>query len=426
MTIPLPTRSTRRRSARASRKGPTRVLAALVAAQAVSAVGDRAMLLVLPVWVRDLSHNDSLAAAVFPLLAVPWLFGPVFGRILDRRRHLNTLIAINAVMACSILPLLLVRHSNLIAVVFAVALAYGIGDVCLATVQSATVGAIIERSKLVSANGLLQSSREAARLVGPLGGAALYAAAGPQLVVLLDVLSFLLAAALYLSVLRENRAPAPPTAPTERRAGRLRALRVILADPILRPVIGVTALAMLAIGAFVPALLAYVVHGLHRAPAYLGALTPVQAAGSVLAGFVVGRLGRWAQSSTLLLSAGLTCYGAGVAVLLPSTLWMALVGMFLIGVGIAMAVVAETTALQSRVAQEIQGEVYGMAQVITTVPQLAAMAAAAALVDIVSFRTMLQCICAGCAVGAAALLGSTWRDARAGSPVSSAGSVSAG
>ena len=56
----------------------------LYAGLLTSMVGDSLMLIVLAVWVKDLTGSSGAAGATFFWLALPSLIAPVFGLVVDR------------------------------------------------------------------------------------------------------------------------------------------------------------------------------------------------------------------------------------------------------------------------------------------------------------------------------------------------------
>jgi MFS family permease len=52
--------------------------------QTVNMIGDRALLVVLGIYVKELTGSDTMAGVVFILLAVPSFFAPLTGLLVDR------------------------------------------------------------------------------------------------------------------------------------------------------------------------------------------------------------------------------------------------------------------------------------------------------------------------------------------------------
>ena len=72
---------------------------------------------------------------------------------------------------------------------------YGLSYITLSAVLSGLIRQIVPVELLAEANGVLQTVRQGLRLVGPLAGAALYAAVGGWVLAVIGMVGFLSAAA---------------------------------------------------------------------------------------------------------------------------------------------------------------------------------------------------------------------------------------
>ena len=158
--------------------------------QVCSLLGDSALLLVLGIWVKQLTGSSGRAGLVFFAYALATLLGPLTGVVVDRVRRRTLLIVVNALGAASVLPLLAVHDAGDTWLIYAVACAYGLVNVLIGAGQSALLATMLPGELLVDANGFLQTVREGLRLVAPLAGAGLFAVAGATPVVIIDAASF--------------------------------------------------------------------------------------------------------------------------------------------------------------------------------------------------------------------------------------------
>src|SRR5436190_1820178 len=179
----------------------------LFAGTVASMIGDSILLLVLAMWVKDLTGSAGAAGAVILGVVLPALAGPALGYVVDRVRRRPFLIAVNILSAVALLPLLAVHDRNDIWIVYAVSLAYGVSFVFNDAALAALLKRMLPDGELAQANGASQTVKQGLRLAGPLLGAALYAVAGITWVVAIDVVSFVLAAG-SLALLRVPE-PAP-------------------------------------------------------------------------------------------------------------------------------------------------------------------------------------------------------------------------
>ncbi len=92
---------------------------------------------------------------------------------------------------------------------------------------------------------------------------------------------------------------------------------------------------------------------------------------------------------TRVVGLGLALFAVGDGLLVISSLSVVLVGSAIVGVGIALAVVAFTTAIQLRTPLQIQGRVSAAADLSLTLAQTISIAVGAALSTLVDYRMLL-------------------------------------
>jgi MFS family permease len=367
-----------------------------LAGQACSLFGDSALLLVLGIWVKELTGSSGRAGLAFFCFAVGTLLGPLTAVIVDRVRRRRLLIAGNVLSIVCVLPLLLVHGAGDVWIIYLVAFLNGVSYAILAAGQSALLATMLPDDLLAEANGVLQTVREGLRLVAPLAGAGLFAAFGGSVLVVLDASTFALAA-LSLAALR-FRDPPPQR---EARAGESRLDELVAGA---RHVAGVRALrrmaialgaALLAIGLCESVLFEVVQHGLHRRPAYLGVVLAVQGVGAIAGGVTAARLAR-RLGETALVAAGMTIFAAGCGLMavgggIGSEVAI-LAGVVLFGCGLPWMVVGEITLLQRRTPAHLQGRAFSAIELVTGLPQTLSIAAGALLVGVVDYRWLLLVI----------------------------------
>jgi Na+/melibiose symporter-like transporter len=97
----------------------------LLVGQGLSLFGDRAMYLVLGIWMKTLTGSNAQAGLVFFVLAVPGLIAPAFGLVVDRVRKRPLMIAADLVVALVLGALLLVHDRGDVWIIYAVTFVYG-------------------------------------------------------------------------------------------------------------------------------------------------------------------------------------------------------------------------------------------------------------------------------------------------------------
>ena len=172
-------------------------------------------------------------------------------------------------------PLLLVHDRGDVWILYAVTAVYGFSYTLLGSGQSALLATLLPEDELADANGLLQTSREGLRLVAPLAGAALFAAAGGAAVALLDAATFVVAAAA-IALMRTPDPRPVPTVEKVRTAVAAGARHVARTVP-LRDMTIACAAALLFIGFSETLTFEVVDLGLDREPAFVGVLLAMRA-----------------------------------------------------------------------------------------------------------------------------------------------------
>ena len=253
----------------------------------VSDAGDWLMFIALPLVVLRLTGSAFGTSIAFLLeLAPAVLLAPVVGRVVDRLPARGVMVAALLAQAGSLLPLLTVHDRSDLPVVYGVIVAQATFGTVFEPAKNAVLPTLVGPERAVSANALVGLNNDLGRVVGgPLGGV-LLAVAGLGGVALVDVATYLVAAALVAS-LPAQRTARDPEVPRPRGGGVLRALR----DPATGVPIAVVVLAAVAQGLFLVLFVFFVTDVLRGDEADVGLLRGVQAVGAIAAGAALGVLG---------------------------------------------------------------------------------------------------------------------------------------
>ena len=299
----------------------------------LSLTGSSALWLALGIWVKSLTGSTAAAGMViFAVLAPPVLLAPAAGMLVDRVRRRPLLVAVNLVNAAAVALLLLVRGSDQLWLIYAVAAIYGASWALLRSAQSA----LLRTSRPTATSCWPPTARcrrvaALSRLLSPIAGAGLYAAVGPHSVALLDAATFLVAAGGLMLLRISEPAPKPAEGHWRRRsrAGLTHLRRTV----VLRQIVSAVALAMLVIGFIEVVMFAVVDQGLHRSPAFLGVLDLGFGAGSVAGGLLaVGVVRRLGAGHAV--TAGLAAVAVGISMLVVPVDAVAIGGLVLVGLGV--------------------------------------------------------------------------------------------
>lgn len=379
--------------------------------QGLSLFGDSCLFLAMGIWVKTLTGSSAAAGLVFFAFALPQVFAPLSGLLVDRVRRRPLLLVTNVFAGLIVLLLLFVDSPDRVWIIYLVMALYGGAYTVLSSAQSALLPAFVPDELLGDANGAFSTIRESLRLFAPLTGAGIFTAFGGPALAVLDALTFAAAATSLLLLNVTEPAPAPRDEHlwAEVTAG----LRHIHTTASLRAIVLASAVAFLVIGFIETAAFALVDQGLHRAPAFLGFLTVAQGVGAVPAGVTAAAVMR-RIGETYLVATALVIFGAACVLLAVPSLAVVLAGCVGIGFSLPWMVVGFTTLLQRRTPNHLRGRVFAAADLAVGVPQTASLAFGAVLVGILDYRIVLGVVAT--VVVAAGMGLSLTRDARLPAP----------
>ena len=352
----------------------------------LSQFGDWAMLIVLAVWAKDLTGSNAAAGLTFFALAAPSIFAPLAGMVVDRVRRRPLLISVYSLEAVAVLSLLFVNDRGDVWLLYAVAVFYGAAGTVGASARSALMTTTIRKELLGEANAIFQSVREGLRLIAPLIGAGIYAAAGGGVVAVLDAITFI---AVIVSLLL-MRTPEPRFERVEHTfiSEALAGARHIVHTIPLRQIIFSTGAALLVVGFSETVIFAVIDQGLHRAPSFLGVLSTLQGVGAIAGGLTAARCVR-ALGDVRVAGIGMAAFALGDFSFISANLPLIAVGIVIAGFGVSWLIVGLMTAVQVRTPLRLQGRVSSAADVLISTPQTVSIALGAALIAVVDYRVLV-------------------------------------
>nr|WP_205708564.1 MFS transporter [Kineococcus siccus] len=274
----------------------------LLTAHTVSATGNTATLIALPLYVYATTGSPALLGVLGAAAVAPVVVGGVFGGVLvDRFGYRRTSVVSDAVGAVTIgaVPLLAATTGLPFAVLIALVVATGLLDTPGQAARHAMLPELADEAgvPLERATGWMDAAERAARLLGAPAAGGLVAAVGAPVVLVLDAATFVVAAVL-VAVTVPALARATTAGATEE-AGGWRGYRRDLAeglvfvrrDRLLRAIV-----AMIVLTNAFDAAWSSVVLPLHAARSLggggaLGLLVGVFGAGAVVGAVVFGAVG---------------------------------------------------------------------------------------------------------------------------------------
>jgi len=364
-----------------------------------SMLGDSLLLIVLAIWVKELTGSNGAAGLTFFWLALPSLVAPALGWLVDRVRRRPFLIVANLLSAVAVLPLLAVDGADDVWLIYLVATLYGVSFVMLPGGLNGLLKELLPAELLVDANSSLATVKEAFRLVGPLAGAALYGFVGAWVVVLIDAASFLLAAAAIASIRLSERRPERSEQHWRREVTA--GVGHVWNDKVLRHSLVALAITVLVIGFSESAVFA-VVDAFDQPAEYVSVLVSIQGVGAIAAGFMTGRAVR-AYGEVRVLEVSLVTLAAALALTTAPALPVVWLALFLFGLVLPPLIIAMNTLLQTRTPRRLMGRVSTAAELVLGGPQTLSIAVGAVLVTVLDYRLIFTVMAAVTLLSAAYL-----------------------
>ena len=352
----------------------------------LSQFGDWAMIIVLAVWAKSLTGSNAAAGLVFFALAAPSIFSPLAGVVVDRVRRRPLLVAVYSVEAVVVLGLLFVHDRSDVWILYAMAVFTGVAGTHAASARSALMTITIPRELLGDGNAIFQSVREGLRLIAPLAGAGIYAAAGGGVVAIVDSVSF----GGVVTALLLMRTPEPRFERVEHSfiSEAMAGARHIVHTIPLRQIIFSTGAALFVVGFSETIIFAVIDQGLHRPPSFLGVLSSLQGVGAIAGGLTAVR-GLRRLGDVRLAGIGMAGFAVGDLTFMSSSLPLIAVGIMVAGFGVSWLIVGLMTAVQVRTPLRLQGRVSSAADVLISTPQTISIAIGAALIAVVDYRVLV-------------------------------------
>jgi predicted MFS family arabinose efflux permease len=357
-----------------------RDVALVWAAGLISMAGNLAMFVALPVAVFDSTGSPwatavTALAGAAPTVLVGQVGGVVADRV-DRRWLLATANVVMAVLTCAFLvlpagvwwPLAVVNLLVTSAAQFA------------GPAEHALVGELVPPSRLGEGASLNALNNNIARLVGPAVGGLVFAQLGFRATVVLDTVTFLIAAALVAHVSRRPAGNGPRSTTRPLVADWRLGARQIWSHQQLRALVLLAALVMFGEGAIAALMAPYTREVLGGGAGLLGGMLAAQAIGGIAGAWWASRNAD-KRSPLQLLGGAALASGLLLVVIFNYALcyphpWPAVVLTGMAGFPFAVFGAAQGYALQIYAPPELRGRVYSLSFGVLSLAQLSGIAVA--------------------------------------------------
>jgi MFS family permease len=282
-------------------------------AAAVNNIGDGVRMTALPLLAATFTRNPIAIAGMLFACKLPWLlFSLVSGAVVDRvdRRKLMILVNVLRGVAMGLLGFVVLGGGGGLALLYAVALAQGIGEVFSDNAAFALMPSIVPKSRLEDANGRLEAVIVTMNeFAGPALGGLLFALA-LGVPFLLDSFSFVVAALLLGTMAyRPKPVAVDPAVKRSIRTDIAEGLRWLWGQPLLRNLSLIAATTNLVLHATFAIAVLFALDVLGLGEIGFGLLLSAEAfgalSGSLFAGAFRRRLGTTRTVVVALLVAGL-------------------------------------------------------------------------------------------------------------------------
>lgn len=357
----------------------------LTAAWVLSNFADSTLVLILAIWVADLTGSAVAGGLTFAMIGLPALGAPFLGALADRLSRRLLLAGSYLTGAVVLLPLFAVHDASHAWVIHVVTVVYASIGYVTGSGQSGLLRDILPDEALGPANSRFSVIDQGFRVAMPFVGAGVYAAVGPVPLVAATSVAFVASAVVLLTIrIRESVAPA---------SQRLRIAELVSgfvhlgARRPLQPMTVVLVAAFAVTGLLDGAVFA-VLDAVGIPRAWLPPLLVLQGVGGICAGIVAPRLmERWGRPRVA--AVGLMMIGLGLAPALTGTIPTIVVSQLAVGCGTTAALVAYTTERHIATPAALQGRAAAASQVLLSFPHVLFTVAGAMLLTVLDWRVVV-------------------------------------
>lgn len=371
----------------------------LLLGQSVSLVGDWFLFIALPFYIYDVTGSAFATSAMFIVEVLPRLLvGSIAGVFVDRWDRKKTMISADLLRALVLVPIIFAHSAGQVWVIYVVAFVNSAIGQFFNPAKSAIIPNLVSGDDLMPANALNSMTQPISRLVGPALGGLTMALFGLSTVIAADIGSFVFSA-LMLALMVVPKTTSEHAHTTARQAGSqwvhvwsewAEGLRLLKNNRLLLALFVVFGVMMLGDSMITALVVPFVKQVMRGDAMILGWALTAQAAGALIGGVAVGRLGRnWSPSR--LISVALLVTGLLTLVTFNLPIISVVVSMlFVIGLFGPAAFITVETLLQTHTQDEYRGRIFGTLGMTMALASLIGMAFAGFWGDSLGTVTVLN------------------------------------
>lgn len=336
----------------------------LWAGQTISLAGSQVTTLALPLTAVLVLGASPLQMGVLQAMQyAPFLIVSLFAGVwIDRRRRRTLLIGTDwgrAILLGSI-PAVLLLGGRWIEYLYAVAFGVGILTVVFNVAYQAHLPSLVARNQLVEGNSKLEASRSITQVAGPGLGGMFVQLFSPPVAIIIDALSFVVSAVSLCAI--QAPEPEPKRRQRDARAELREGFAFITAHPLLRLIVGSTAIVNLGYAMAFAVYILFLSRDLAIHPVLLGAILAIGGIGGLIGAATARRVvlymgfGRTVAAAIGLLGVALLAVSLAGTLPVPSFPLVALAE-GLMSFGIIVYNVSQFTLWQTTTPTHLQGRV---------------------------------------------------------------------
>lgn len=170
----------------------------LFSGQTFSNLGEQLYLIAIPWLVYEMTQSTLTMGTVAAIIAFPQIiFGLIIGVVIDRfnKRKIMMYSTVLQVILMTLLPTLYLSNALSIYHIYIICFLYSLGSLIFLSTYRSALPQLVERTNLVKANSLIQSSLTIIRVIGPIIAGILIANFGVHNALYVNMFSFII---LYL------------------------------------------------------------------------------------------------------------------------------------------------------------------------------------------------------------------------------------